>query len=549
MGVCVDKIPHAACGTRRGLQVFVQDDESVSGWCFNCETYVANPYGDDKPKDYRPPDKEPKTAAEIQAELAEINECGVQTLHDRKLNAATLEYFGIKVGVSGGDGTTPVSHHYPYKVKGVLKAYKNRVIETKQMWFTGDAKNVDLFGWEQAIASGNRRLFITEGELDAAALWQMITRSQKNTQYADRVPAVVSLTRGAAGATKDVTLHMDALSKNFEEIVLVFDNDQAGEDAIQSVLRVLPKALTVALPAKDANACLIEGKSKAAVNACMWKAAVAKNTSLIWGTDLIAAGREEAKWGLSWPWKGLTQLTRGIFTGKTYYFGAGVKMGKSELVDALAEHCIIEHNWKMFTAKPEQSNVITFRKIVGKAAGRIFHDPKIKFDYDAYDAWAPKIAPQLCMVDLYQHLGWESLKADIRAAAAEGVKGVIIDPITNLTVGLSAGEANSKLQEIAVELSSMAMDLDIAIFIFCHLNAPADKPHEMGGAVLSKQFAGSRSMMRSCDYMLGLEGNKDPDLPADEKNRRDLIVLEAREGETGRVKLAWSPISGRFTEV
>ena len=474
----------------------------------------------------------------------------MQTLHDRKLNVGTLEYFGIKVGTSEEDGNTPVSHHYPYKNAGTLRTFKNRVIDTKQMWFTGDATDVDLFGWEQAIATGSNRLYITEGELDTAALWQMITRQQKTTAYADRVPAVVSLTRGAAGASKDIARNQAAIRKHFKEVVFVFDQDKPGRDATEAALKIMPEALTVDLPSKDANQCLIDGKSKAAVNACLFKASAEKTTNLIWGTDLIEEGRKEAVWGLSWPWAGLTELTRGLFTGNTYYIGAGVKMGKSELVDALADHLIRIHGWKVFTAKPEQSNVLTFRKVVGKAAGRIFHDPKIKFDYEAYDLWAPQVAPSICMVDLYQHLGWESLRAEIRAAASQGCKGIIIDPITNLTVGLSSADANTKLQEIAVELSVMALDLDLAIFIFCHLKAPEHgAPHERGGAVQSHQFAGSRAMMRSCDFMIGLEGNKDPDLPIAEKNLRDLVILEAREGDTGRVKLAWSPLTGAFTEI
>lgn len=548
MGSCIDKLPHH-CGSRRGLQVFLQDDDSISGFCFKCKEYVANPYGDDKPKDYRPPAAKPKTQEEIQEELNEILEYGVQTLHDRKLNKATLEHFGIKIGVSEEDGSTPVSHHYPYKKADVLRAFKNRVIDTKQMWFTGDAKDVDLFGWEQAIATGSSRLFITEGEPDAGALWQMITRSQKNTAFEDRVPAVVSLTRGAAAAGDDLAKHAEKIRKNFKEVVFVFDGDEAGEAATEDALKSFPEALTVTLPCKDANECLIQGKSKAAVSACLFKASTAKNTRLVWGVDLIEAARKEPVWGFSWPWDGLTQLTRGIMKGMTYYFGAGVKMGKSEVVDAITDHCIRVHGWKVFTAKPEQRNDITFKKVVGKAAGTIFHDPKIPFDYAKYDEWAPKIAPFICMVDLYQHLGWESLRADIRMAAAAGAEGVIIDPITNLTVGLSAGEANVKLQEIAVELSTLAMDLDIAIFIFCHLKAPEGTPHEMGGKVLSNQFAGSRAMMRSCDFMIGLEGNKDPDLPVELKNLRDLVVLEAREGEPGRVSLSWSPITGGFTEV
>jgi twinkle protein len=548
LGVCIDKLPHT-CGSRRGLQVYLQDDNSVSGYCWKCKEYVANPYGEDKPNDYRPAAAQPKGQEEIQQELDEILEYGVQTLHDRKLNQATLEHFGIKIGVSEADGNTPVSHHYPYKEGVTLRAFKNRIIDTKQMWFTGDAKGVDLFGWEQAIATGAIRLYVTEGELDAAALWQMIMRSQKGTQYADRIPAVVSLTRGASSASKDLASNAEKIRKTFKEVVLVFDQDDAGSVAVQDALNAYPEALTVSLPSKDANECLIEGKSKAAVAACLWNASAAKNTHLVWGSDLIEEGRKETEWGFSWPWDGLTQLTRGIFLGNTYYLGAGVKMGKSEVVDALTDWFIRTHGWKVFTAKPEQSNVITLRKVVGKAAGRIFHDPKIPFDYEAYDKWAPQVAGNLCMVNLFQHLGWESLRSDIRMAAAAGCQAIIIDPITNLTVGLSPSEANTKLQEIAVELSSMSMDLDIAIFIFCHLKAPEGTPHEMGGAVYSNQFAGSRAMMRSCDFMIGLEGHKDPDLPAGEKNLRDLVVLEAREGETGRVNLAWSPLTGEFSEI
>jgi twinkle protein len=226
-------------------------------------------------------------------------------------------------------------------------------------------------------------------------------------------------------------------------------------------------------------------------------------------------------------------------------------MGKSEIVNALGAHFIQEHGWKIFMAKPEEANRKTYQMVVGKVAGRIFHDPKIPFDYNAYDKASPVVGDNLCMVNLYQHLGWETLKADIRAAASEGVDAVFIDPITNLTIGMDSSSANNKLIEIAAELSAMALDLDIVILIFCHLRAPeGGAPHERGGSVLSHQFAGSRAMMRSCNYMVGIEGNKDPDLPICDRNLRDIVVLEDREfGNTGRVSLSWNNNTGLFTEI
>ena len=254
---------------------------------------------------------------------------------------------------------------------------------------------------------------------------------------------------------------------------------------------------------------------------------------------------------MSWPWEALTELTRGIRTGETIYLGAAQKMGKSEVVNAIAAHLVKEHKWKVMLAKPEESNKKSYKMIVGKVAGKIFHDPKVEFDYEAYDEAGKILDETVCMIDLYQHLGWESLKTDIVYAASEGIKAVFIDPITNLTNGMSASDANTELQKIAQELAAMAKDLDIVIFIFCHLRNPdSGAPHDRGGAVLTSQFAGSRAMGRSCNYMLGLEGNKDPELTPEERNIRRLVLLDDREyGEVGTVNLYWDKNTTLFNEM
>jgi twinkle protein len=552
MGQCIEKVVHDVpnCGSK-SLQVFARDDGGVDGYCFGkCGgTYVRHPYGHEMAAEDIPKPNV-KTEEEVARELSEYEEYPTVTLHDRKLNVTTLERYGIKIGMSQQDGITPRSHHYPYKVGGTIQAYKNRVIETKAMWSTGEMKGVDLFGWDVAVQTGAKRLYITEGELDAVSLYQIITKQQANGQFADREPAVVSITRGSKYAAKDISANLEKIRRSFSEVVLVFDQDESGKKAVEETLLVAPDFMTVDLPEHDASDCLVAGKGKAAFAACLWKAAVPKNTRLVWGTSLHEAGRIEAEWGASYPWASLTKLTRGIRFGETIYFGAGVKMGKSELVNAIAAWLITEHGWKVFMAKPEEANRKTYQMVVGKVMDKIFHDPDVPFDYDAYDEGSKKVGDNLAMVNLYQHLGWESLKKDIIAAANEGCQAIFIDPITNLTAGMESGEANVKLQEIAVELSALAMDLNVVVFIFCHLKAPnGSSPHERGGEVLSSQFSGSRAMMRSCNYMIGLEGNKDPDLDEQTRNCRDLVVLEDREfGMVGRVKLFWEKVTGRFRE-
>lgn len=570
MGQTLVKIGHE-CGTRDGLQVFEREDGGVDGYCYSCKTYVRHPFGDERNvKDIPVKQRIKKTREEIQAEIKEIADYGVVDLVDRRLRKDVLELYGIKIGVSEEDGKTPKFHYYPYYKNGELRAYKVRFVENKRMWTIGDQTDVDLFGWEVAKKSGARRLIITEGELDAAALHKILEMYTPE-QYKDNTPAVCSLPHGAAAAGKDIARLMPEIRKYFKEVSLAFDNDDAGQRAVEDVCKIFPDATVINLPGKDANECLMSGKGKAAHKACTFNHQKVKNTRLVFGEDLHEEARKPAAYGeLTWPWEHINKKTRGIRFGETIYIGAGVKMGKSELLNMLGAHFVKEHGVKVFMAKPEEANAKTYKLMCGKIAKKVFHDPEREFDFNAYDRAGEVLKDKLAMVNLYQHLGWETLKADIYAAAAWGAKVVFIDPITNLTNGMAAADANVKLQEIAQEISAMALDLNIVVFLFAHLKAPEGNlsldqrqkkykdgkfyglgncPHELGGDVVSSQFAGSRAMMRSCNLMLGLEGNKDPELPEHIRNLRNLRLLEDREfGGTGNFPLFWNKETTMFEE-
>lgn len=551
---CIEKIKHDVpeCGSH-ALQIFKNEDGSYTGFCFSCNTLVGDPYGD-KPAGYKPV-KVGKSLEEVQAEINAITEYQAHSLPDRHLHKKTLEYFGVKVGVSEEDGITPASHYYPQTDShGQLVGYKVRIIEGKRMWSILTAKDdVMPFGWDKAQHADGKRIYITEGEVDAMSLFQELKIRNKGTEWADLNPAVISLPKGAASAKRDLAKLARNIRK-FEDIVLVFDMDEPGRKAVKDVLDLFPNALDVELPEKDFNACVDAGKTKAALKAILFKAEAPKNTRIVQASQSL---HEEAAvppvWGLAWPaWGGgLNDVTRGIRTGETYYIGAAQKMGKSEVVNSLAAHVIKEFGWKVFMAKPEEANKKTYKLVLGKIAKKKFDDPKVEFDREAYDEAGEIVKDKLYMLNLYQNISWKTLQADIREAAAMGCKAIFIDPITNLTNGMSAADANTELQAIAQGLSALALDLDVVIFIFCHLRNPdAGDSHDRGGKVLSSQFAGSRAMARSCNFMIGLEGNKDPDLPEDQRNMRQLVMLENREtGEVGRWPVYWNKHTTEFEKV
>ena len=536
-------VPHEQCGSSDGLAMYENEDKKThSGYCFACSTYV------DRIDDVGLPDGRVDVEEDVVERVREILGYPSATLVDRRLNKATLDHFGVKIGVSQTDGVTPEVLYFPYLKDGEHAGWKCKLIPEKKFWSIGTLKGAGFFGWDKAVATGNMRLYITEGELDALSVWQALAKRNK-PEYAE--PAVVSLPSGAAQAKTILAREARSLDR-FKEVVFVFDSDEAGKKATEEALLAFPKGKAVLLPGKDPNGLLIEGKERALVNALLFQVQVPKNTKVVLLDSLVEKALEPVPLGLDWPWPSLTKLTRGLRFGETYYFGAGVKMGKSDLANSFTAHFAVEHGLPIYIANMEETNVKSTKKILGKIAGKVFHDPNVPFKAEDLLAAARKVKGKVHFVDAYQHISWEYLQKDIYSVVNNlGVKIVLIDPITNLTNGIAAGEVDAILRGVAQDLAAMARDLDIAIFIFCHCKTPLSGPsHEWGGVIQSSQFTGSRAMARSCNYMVGLEGNKNPDLPMEERNIRKLKVLEDREfGETGIINLFWDYRTQLFSEI
>lgn len=326
MSYCVDKLPHS-CGTKRGLQVFVNEETGkVDGFCFRCNTPVANPYGEPKTlKDIPPP--KIKTEKEIQEEIAEVETYQFLDIPERKLRASNLQKFGIRVAVSEKDGVTPAAVYIPLQKGGKTTGYKVKTLglgENNKTYSIGDGKGVDLFNWDNARKSGAYRLIVTEGELDAVAVDRLYEMFGKE----EYLPAIVSLQYGAGRARESLQKHATEIRSTFKEIVFCFDDDKAGHDAVAKAMLVFPNAKSVLLPEKDANDCLIKGRAKAAYTALSFSAAKPKNSRLVFGEQVHDAARSQAEYGeLTWPFPKLNAKTRGIRYGETIYIGAGVKMG------------------------------------------------------------------------------------------------------------------------------------------------------------------------------------------------------------------------------
>ena len=163
--------------------------------------------------------------------------------------------------------------HY-FDDAGVLHGCK---VKTKQKVFSyeGEVPGT-LFGQHLFPATG-KRVVITEGELDAASC-------------SEAMPGwpMVSLPSGAASAKKSVQRALQWL-QGYEEIVLFFDNDEAGRKAAEDAASVLPPGKTKIARLeeyKDASDAL-QANDPEAVRRAIWDAKPYRPDGIVDGKTLL----------------------------------------------------------------------------------------------------------------------------------------------------------------------------------------------------------------------------------------------------------------------
>ena len=487
-------------GDREGNHLYLMSD-GITWYCNRCK-YIEKEGKESKPMATKLPTR---TAAFNKGDFGEVSEAY------RGIKPSTFKTFKALAEYSEAD----------MSLKAIVYSYgdwaKVRVLP-KRFVALGESSPT-LYG-KGVIKSDT--LVITEGENDCLAAFQMLKDANPNV-----FPAVVSLPNGAGGA-KAVSAELDWIKKH-KKVILCLDNDDAGKKGKNKILKLLEgDAYVTNLTLKDPHEYLEQGKAQEFVKAIK-QAARYKPSGIVEVGSVIKHALKKPEWGLSFPWDSLTKASYGIRMGEGWFVGAGVKVGKSEWLNTLATH-IIKQGEKPFIVKAEELPSLTIKKLAGLMNKKFYHRPDIEVDMDELEGTLHSLEDKLLLYSSENHIDWEDVKEAIRhAVVVEGCKYVFIDPITCMTDGLEPSEANTMLQKFSREIDTMAKTLGFAYFVFCHLNAPkTGKGHENGGKVCSNQFTGSRVMMRSCTYMLGIQRDKDPELSEEERNTSQFVLLEDR---------------------
>jgi twinkle protein len=493
--------------------------------CFSCGKATRNKKDDDVMQ----------TLTKVSTRLSNVHELQYESIKERGLTRDTCLEYGI--GIKGG------SYYFPYYSGDDLVAFKKRQIADKRFSIEGDWPKGTLFG-QQLFTKGGKYVTITEGEFDAAAAYQML-----GSKY-----PVVSVRNGAGNAAQDIKANYEWLD-SFENIVICFDNDEAGRAAANQVAEVLGTKAKIFKGTKDfKDACEFIQENKVAEFVNLWWRAERFTPdgiidgSVLW--DVVNQPVERAD--VLYPFAGLNDLTYGIRSGEMVTITAGSGLGKSQFLREIVYHILNSSQDNIGLLFLEESVKRTAKSLMSLAANKPLHLPDIETSQDelreAFDATLGT-----GRVYLFDHFGSTAIDNIISRvrfmAKALNCKFIFLDHVSIVVSAQENGDERKALDEIMTKLRMIVQETGIALFCVSHLKRPDGKGHEEGASTSLSALRGSGSIGQLSDMVLGLERNGQAEDLKERHTTRVRVLKNRFSGLTGPAcGLYYDRVTGRMTE-
>ena len=507
-------------------------------YCFSCQ------YSTKKVNNMN--DLEPVADNKDQLTLDEIHELNSFAITSRGISKQVVDHFGIKMAVNP-DGSGG-SHFYPYtnKYDGKVIAWKERKLP-KSFIVHGNFTNIELFG--QAVANGGKTLVITEGELDACAV------AQSFLDKYNRIFPVVSIP-SASGCK--IVLEQREWIRKFESVILFFDKDEAGSNAIQKVAKIIGagKVKVAKLLEKDPCEQLLKHGSKSLLQS-YWDAETWSPAGLVMGESIWEQFQQRQR-TKSRPYpkclNGLNDKLKGIRHGEITLFTSGTGSGKSTIVKEVVLDLLKDKENKVGLISLEESVGDTAEKFIEMALqqrldhseGTMLSQAELRRGFDTVFK-----DERLVLLDHQGSVGDSTLTDKIEYMCLMGCKYLILDHITiAVSEGAEGLSGNEAVDKVMSDLLKIVKKHNIWLCLISHLRkAPGGgASFEEGKLASIDDIKGSGSIKQISFDIVAFARN----LVADNETERNTIkfrVLKSRfTGLTGSAGSAiYSNKTGRLT--
>jgi twinkle protein len=448
---------------------------------------------------------------------------------ERKIRQNIAEHFGVLV--DGGN------HFYPYTDKsGKAVAYKHRKLP-KAFEFVGDSKQIkQLFG--QNVAGTGRRLFITEGEVDAMSIAQALYDKYQ------RFYPIISL---PSASSKNLLLANREWIRSYQEVVLFLDNDEAGQEALKNTAKIIgyDKVRVVGnCPEKDANEILC-GRGGAALISTIYDNKPYTPDGFVSGEELWTKYKQ-SKDVIAIPYPPcmpeVNAKLGGMRRGEILLLTSGTGSGKSTVVkEIILELCEYSEDYKEGVGKIglmflEEEPGNTVEKLIGMSLKKNLkkyateeEEERIAFEHIFGN-------DRIIVADHQGSVDDSSLIDRLEYMALCGATHIVLDHITiAVSEGTDGKTGNEAVDHLMSELLKLTKRHNIWLGVVSHLrkSSSQQKPFEQGRIPSLDDIKGSGSIKQVSFDILAFAR----DMTHNDQKIRNTIklrVLKAREtGDTG----------------
>lgn len=536
-----------ACGSSDANAVY----SNGSTYCFSCQTYVKSPETIGSP-------------SESGADLSKFTWGEYRAIPDRCLDEDTCRKYGYQVNdLMDENGDVHIAPYYD--LDGTLvKQHLRYTADKKHMPFRGsNAKQIQMFGQNKFSAGASDKLFICEGEIDTLSVYQAMGKSW----------AAVGIP-GADTVEKAIKNNLEFI-ESFNEVILFFDNDEAGRKATQTALDILPfgkvKYINEFPPeCKDANDILVKKGPKLLRETCFYKAAEFIPDGVVAASDIEF---EPDSFDVSmYPWQSWNKKLYARRGGELSVYTAGTGIGKSTILRHIYSD-LIKQGEKCAVIMLEETVAETKADLMSQVLGKPIR--KILAQCAVNDALAKKGRPPLfpdvepltpeellscekevndsglLFIDHSKGYNLKSITSQIRfLAKSKGIRHILLDHIT-LLIG-SDGEIDNEVKALDVamkEFRVLCEETGINLDMISHIRKRGSgaKSVNSGAPISMEELRGSGSLTQIANNVITLERDQqDPD----DRNLTVCRSLKSRLGGfTGEIgRLRYNPETGDLTE-
>ena len=492
------------------------------GKCFACDhPAFLDQYDDSVESQFKP--KNQQMDYDMSSETLEaISGYDTAGVRERMLTKKACAVYDMKVAYDAA-GTID-THYYPYTVKGAVVAYKKRTLP-KDFRVVGELKHkgLELFG-QSKFQGGGFKLVITEGELDAIAVQQAMLTKYNKTYPVVSIPSSSSL---------KVLVHNREWIRSFNEVILMFDGDEAGEKAVAEAAKIIgwDKTLVASLSTNDPCDSLLANPLEivsAVFNARKYAPASIVRGEAIWEAYLERKETESVPYPKCL--EGLNDKLDGMRKGEIVLFTSGTGSGKSTMIKEI----VLE----VLSSTEDTIGMVSLEESIGDSAEKFIKmfapaNPTQEEERAAYEMVFGN--ERLVLLDHNGAVSDSSLIDQIENLCLLGCEYIILDHITiAVSEGAGGKTGNEAIDAIMSDLLKVVKKHNVWLGLISHLRkSQSGKSFEEGYLSSIDDIKGSGSIKQISFDIITFSRNLVAE-DEDERNTIKLRVLKSRfTGRTG----------------